>query len=54
MIEFTDGELGVLYEMFSDWVQSSDYWEDEDQGIKSLIFERVGSEAKRRGLWWAR
>lgn len=53
MIEFTDNELGILNGIWSDWVQSSDYWTDEDQEEKSELFGKVQDEAKRRKLWWA-
>ena len=53
-MELSDDELSSLYSMLEEWVQSSEYFADEDSEHKSSMFGKVRDEAKRRGFWWAR
>jgi len=53
-MNLTDDEISTLHGMYEDWIQSSDFWTDEDRGVKSELFGKVMDEAKRRGLWWAK
>jgi hypothetical protein len=50
----SDDELTALHGMLEEWVQSSEFWIDEDSEHKSSMFGKVRDEAKRRGFWWAR
>lgn len=53
-MELSDDELSALYGMLEGWVQSSEYFTDEDSEAKSSMFAKVRDEAKRRKFWWAR
>lgn len=53
-MELSDDEISIIYRYFEDWVQSSEYWTDEEREEKSALFGKVHDEAKRRKLWWAR
>jgi hypothetical protein len=53
-MELNDDEITLIHSWLEDWIQSSEYWTDEDQEEKSTLFGKVVGEAKRRGFWWAR
>lgn len=58
MIEFSDEDLSVLSEILWDEVDRNHHEPGRssaaDQLVTDELYRRVKSEAKQRGLWWAR